>query len=107
MGRWGLGRAAAGRVREWISVTPGQQRLPALTPRQGRVVERLRAQIGEGPAEWFTAACELLAQEPHPRALTHLVGHLYREVEGAVRFVLDPVKEKRGPAASVPAVLDD
>ena len=70
-------------------------------------MERLRAQIGEGPAEWFTAACELLAQEPQPRALTHLVGHLYREIEGAVRFVLDPVKEKRGHAASVQAVLDD
>jgi hypothetical protein len=103
----GLGQAAAGRVREWISVTPGQQRLPALTPRQERVVERLRAQIGEGPAEWFTAACELLAQEPQPRAVTHLVAHMYREVEGAVRYVLDPVKEKRGHAASVQAVLDD
>ena len=59
--------------------------------RQERVVERLRAQIGEGPAEWFTAACELLVQEPRPRAVTHLVAHVYREVEGAVRFVLDPV----------------
>ena len=81
--------------------------MPALTPRQERVVKRLREQISEGTAEWFTAACELLAQEPRPRALTHLVGHLYREVEGAVRFVLDPVKEKRGHAASIQAVLDD
>ena len=88
-------------------MTPGQQLLPALTPRQERVVKRLREQISEGTAEWFTAACELLAQEPQPRALTHLVGHLYREIEGAVRFVLDPVKEKRGHAASVQAVLDD
>ncbi len=88
-------------------MTPGQQLLPALTPRQERVVERLRAQIGEGTAEWFTAACELLAQQPQPRALTHLVAHLYREIEGAVRFVLDPVKEKRGHAASVQAVIED
>jgi hypothetical protein len=78
-----------------------------LTPRQERVVERLREQVSEGTAEWFTAACELLALEPQPRALTHLVAHLYREIEGAVRFVLDPVKEKRGHAASVQAVLDD
>src|ERR1700677_2422330 len=88
-------------------VTPGQQLLSALTPRQERVVEHLRAQISEGTAEWFTAACELLAQEPAPRALTHLVAHLYREIEGAVRFVLDPVKEKRGHTASAQAVLDD
>ena len=88
-------------------MTPRQQPPPALTPRQERVVKRLREQISEGTAEWFTAACELLSQEPHPRALTHLVGHLYREIEGAVRFVLDPVKEKRGHAASVQAVLDD
>ena len=53
-------------------MTPGQQPPPALTPRQERVVERLRAQIGEGPAEWFTAACELLAQEPQPRAVTKI-----------------------------------
>ena len=88
-------------------MTPGQQLPPVLTPRQERVVKRLREQISEGTAEWFSAACELLAQEPQPRALTHLVGHLYREIEGAVRFVLDPVKEKRGHAASVQAVLDD
>ena len=88
-------------------MTPGQQLAPALTPRQERIVKRLREQISEGTAEWFTAACELLAQEPRPRALSHLVGHLYREIEGAVRFVLDPVKEKRGHAASVQAVLDD
>lgn len=88
-------------------MTPGQQVPSALTPRQQRVVKRLREQISEGTAEWFTAACELLAQEPQPRALTHLVGHLYREIEGAVRFVLDPVKEKRGHAASVQDVVAD
>lgn len=88
-------------------MTPEQQLQPALSPRQERIVDCLRAQIGEGAAEWFTAACELLTQEPQPRALTHLVAHLYREIEGAVRFVLDPVKEKRGHAASVQAVLDD
>jgi hypothetical protein len=101
------GGAAAGRVRGRISVTLGQQSQSALTPRQERIVKRLREQISEGTAEWFIAACELLAQDPQPRALTHLVGHLYREIEGAVRFVLDPVKEKRGHAASVQAVLGD
>jgi hypothetical protein len=88
-------------------VTPGQQLPAGLTPRQERVVKRLREQVSEGTAEWFIAACELLAQEPEPRALTHLVGHIYREIEGAVRYVLDPVKERRGHAASVQAVLED
>src|ERR1700689_1083733 len=94
-------------VRERISVTPGAQLAPTLTPRRKHILKRRHGKISEGTAEWFTAACELLAQEPQPRAITHLVGHLYREIEGAVRFVLDPVKEKRGHAASIQAVLDD
>jgi hypothetical protein len=85
----------------------GHQSPRVLTPRQERIVDRLHRQIGDGPAELFTAACELLAHESPPRAVTHLVAHLLREVEGAVRFVLDPVKAKRGHSVSIEAVLDD
>jgi hypothetical protein len=88
-------------------VEPEQQPPQVRTPRQERVVQGLRRQIGDGPAEFFMAACELLSQKPPSRAVTHLVGHLLREVEGAVRFVLDPVKERRGHGASIEAVLDD
>jgi hypothetical protein len=87
---------------------PGQQ-ARALSPRQESIVRRLR-EIGEGPAEFFVAACELLAEEPRHTGVTHLVAHLLREVESAVRSVLDPAGDaSRGRdkhRASVIAVLD-
>ena len=87
---------------------PGPQ-ARALSPRQESIVRRLR-EIGEGPAEFFVAACELLAEEPRRTGVTHLVAHLLREVESAVRSVLDPAGDARQGRdkhrASVIAVLD-
>ena len=87
---------------------PGQQ-ARALSPRQESITRRLR-EIGEGPAEFFVAACELLAEEPRHTGVTHLVAHLLREVESAVRSVLDPSGDARQGRdkhrASVIAVLD-
>jgi len=79
----------------------------ALSPRQESIARRLR-QLGEGPAAFFTDACELLAEQPPRRAVTHLVAHLLREVESAVRSVLDPARQPgTGHRASVIAVLDE
>lgn len=56
---------------------------------QQRIYRRLRL-IGEGPAKFFFDACELM-DEPDARSSTSLlVGHLMREVESAVRAVLEP-----------------
>src|SRR5215472_5442684 len=65
----------------------------ALSPRQESIARRLR-QLGEGPAAFFIDACELLAEQPPRRTVTHLVAHLLREVESAVRWVLDPAFER-------------
>ena len=87
---------------------PGQQ-ARALSPRQESIVRRLR-EIGEGPGEFFVAACELLVEEPRRTGVTHLVAHLLREVESAVRSILDPAGDARQGRdkhrASVIAVLD-
>lgn len=79
----------------------------ALSPRQESVARRLR-QLGEGPAAFFIDACGLLAEQPPRRTVTHLVAHLLRDVESAVRWVLDPAFQRgRGHRASVVAVLDE
>ncbi len=58
-----------------------------LDERQERIRRRLLL-IGPGPAAFFRDAC-LLMQRQLPLATTsHLVGHLLREVESAIRAVL-------------------
>ena len=82
----------------------------ALSPRQESIARRLR-QLGDGPVAFFIEACELLAEQPPRRTMTHLVAHLLREVESAVRSVLDSSAERRPGQdkhrASVVAVLDE
>lgn len=70
---------------------------PLLSPRQEKIVGRLLSQVGPGPAAFFREACELVREEPKRRSVTHLVAHLLREVESAVRSVLEP----SGAAAGV------
>ena len=62
----------------------------ALSPRQESIAERLRNMIGEGPAAFFADACGLFSEIPPSRTVTHLVAHLLREVESAIRAVLQP-----------------
>jgi hypothetical protein len=84
---------------------------PALPPRQESIARRLR-QLGEGPVEFFLGACELLAEQPPRGTMTHLVAHSLREVESAVRSVLEPPAagtsgRRDKHRASVVAVLDE
>ena len=84
---------------------------PALSPRQEQVVRRLERQVGPGPAVFFREACGLLAERPLRPSVTHLVGHLLREVESAVRSVLEPTGAGAGARgnkhrAKIEAVLD-
>ena len=57
--------------------------------RQGRIYGRLRL-IGEGPASFFRDACQFMNSPAKFQSTTHLVGHLMREVESALRDVLEP-----------------
>lgn len=57
-------------------------------PTQERVRDRLRRLVSEGSAYFFVDACEIVARRPPLKTTTHLVGHLIREVESALRQVL-------------------
>ena len=60
-------------------------------PRQARIFERLKRLVGEGPAAFYRDACRLMTEENDYESTTHLVAHLLREIESALRDVLEPV----------------
>ena len=60
------------------------------SPRQERIARRLFTQIGPGPAAFFRDACSLGSGGSAWPSVTHLVGHLMREIESAVLWVLEP-----------------
>lgn len=68
----------------------------ALSPRQLRIADWLHKQIGPGPAAFFRDACGLLRDGESLSSVTHVVAHLLREVESAVRSVLEPGGTGRG-----------
>ena len=75
----------------------------ALSARQESIVRRLR-EIGEGPAEFFVAACGLLSEDPRRTGVTHLVAHLLREVESVcARFLIPPGTADRDGISIAPA----
>src|SRR5258708_6048200 len=55
-------------------------------PRQKRIYERLHL-IGPGPAAYYRDACRILSSNPEFGTVTHLVAHMYREVESSLRAV--------------------
>ncbi len=72
-------------------------------PRRDRIRRRL-AQIGPGPAGFYASAVELLALETPLEATSHLVWHLARDIESALRQVFGeliqqpPSTSKKCPA---------
>lgn len=63
-------------------------------PRQARTYEKLSRLVGPGPAEFFRDACRLMAERGPYGSTTHLVGHLVREIESAIREMLRPIVTK-------------
>lgn len=72
-------------------------------PRQARIFERLCRLIGEGPGQFFRDACKVRSAEPILDARTHLAAHAFREVESALREVLEPFED----GGTVPKNADD
>ncbi|MFZ2961382.1 MAG: hypothetical protein WA705_31280 [Candidatus Ozemobacteraceae bacterium] len=60
-----------------------------LSPEQYRLYEDLKI-LSPGPAAFFRDACRLMA-DGELDSTTHLVGHLVREIESALRDVLAPI----------------
>jgi hypothetical protein len=54
-------------------------------------IHRLMAMFGPAPAAFYADACRLQAGEPSLASTTHLVGHLLRELESALREILRPM----------------
>src|SRR5829696_7510981 len=61
-------------------------------PRQVRIYRRLQL-LGPGPASLFLDACRLMATGQAMLSTTHLVAHCLRDIESALRDVLEPVME--------------
>lgn len=79
-------------------------------PRQERVCRRLLL-IGPGPAAFFADACQLVDGRSGFPSATHLVAHLVREIESALRAVLEPLAggstvEAGGPCSGQPSHAD-
>lgn len=58
-------------------------------PRQRRIFTRLQNLVGPGPALFYRDACLLMASELPTSSTTHLVAHLLRDIESALRDVLE------------------
>src|SRR5262245_6857121 len=60
------------------------------SPRQERIHRRLGL-VGEGPQAFYRDALRLIRGSPLVESVTHVVGHLVREIESALRDVLEPI----------------
>ncbi|MBI3798116.1 MAG: hypothetical protein HY268_14265, partial [Deltaproteobacteria bacterium] len=60
-------------------------------PRQERIYRKLVHLVGLGPAAFYRDACRLMATTPLFDTTTHLVSHLLRDIESALRDVLESV----------------
>jgi len=61
--------------------------------RQERIFRRLGL-VGPGPTSFYSDACRLMNSNPPFKATTHLVAHLMREIESAIRDVLGIMIDK-------------
>lgn len=66
-----------------------------LDSNQQRIYEGLKELLGPGPAAFFLDACRLMADPYQFRTTAHLVGHLLREIESALRAIFGPLIETR------------
>ncbi len=72
---------------------PGQL-FQFIDPRQKRIYRQLRELVGAGPAEFFRDACRLMEAPDQLQTTSHVVGHLLREIESALRDVLETVAQR-------------
>lgn len=80
-------------------------------PRQQRIYEELMELVGPGPAAFFRDVCWLMENQAVLQSTSHLVGHLLREIESALRAVLEPIaapnkdKKPTSQKAQIEAIL--
>jgi len=62
--------------------------------RQRQIYESLAQLVGPGPASFFADVCWLMENPGQLRGTVHLVAHLLREIESALRAVFQPIAEE-------------
>src|SRR5271156_6750805 len=72
---------------------------PPPDPRRFRIRWRLGKLVGPGPAAFYRDACDLMDDPTRLHSTSHLVGHLIREIESALRAVLSPMASPPGVAS--------
>lgn len=75
------------------SMEPVSGRRYIFEPRQALIYGKLMQLVGPGPAAFYKDACQLMAEPDHLESTTHLVSHLLRDIESALRDVLEPIVE--------------
>lgn len=66
-----------------------------LSPRQERISKRLNRLVGPGARAFFEDSCWLMENNESLSSTTHLVSHLLRDVESALRAVLAPLIDEK------------
>jgi hypothetical protein len=72
---------------------------PPPDPRRLRIRWRLSKLVGPGPTAFYRDACDLMDDPKRFQSTTHIVAHLMREIESALRDVLVPLSASSAPAA--------
>ena len=62
-------------------------------PKKHKIHERLEL-VGPGPASFYRDACYLMKGNCDLKSKSHIIGHLFREIESAIRDVLLTYEEK-------------
>lgn len=74
-------------------------------PRDREIAGRLERLIGAGAEAFFVGAIRVMESNPPFAAAAHMVAHCFRELDGALREALEPVKVRpANPVAFAPEV---
>ncbi|MBU2669937.1 hypothetical protein KOI35_41155 [Actinoplanes bogorensis] len=83
-----LRSAGAARAMEGVMVQGDEAMRQALTAQQADIYRRLARLVSAGAAEFWREACDRMAEPARPTT-SHMVGHALREVDSAIRAVLE------------------
>jgi len=95
-------------MNEDIKPNSGDSQKPfKLEGHQFVIYERLNRLVGPGAADFYKDACRMLVVQPPFLGTTHVVAHLLREVEAALRAVLKSLKGKPESQEAQTAQIED